>query len=247
MAITLNDNIYVDAPKPTDPRFGPGSAWSSLAAAKAGVPSGVRFIGLVVGVMVDDKPVDYYFRDGIDDDDLVVKQTENTATNTTYDSTDSSLPSETVKSVKDAIDYLDANKAKDNQVVKLNGNQDIADNKNFKGQTRAVRKTIDVSASRALTLADVGCRLRIDASLSDITITIPAQASVAFLVDAEIELYKRGSFKVIITRAVSVVQESSLSPDADLYISESCTSCLLKREAENIWSNQGGTLFIYTA
>ena len=47
MAINLNDNILVNAPKPSDDRYGP---WSSVSDANSNVMSSNRYIGLTVGV-----------------------------------------------------------------------------------------------------------------------------------------------------------------------------------------------------
>jgi hypothetical protein len=68
MAIGLNDNIFTNAPKPSDDRYGP---FATLAAAITGVPSAVRYIGLTVGV---GSPVaEYWFKNGLTDSDLIAK------------------------------------------------------------------------------------------------------------------------------------------------------------------------------
>jgi hypothetical protein len=68
MAIGLNDNIFTNAPKPSDDRYGP---FSTLATAIASVQSSVRYIGLTVGV---GSPVaEYWFKNGITDSDLIAK------------------------------------------------------------------------------------------------------------------------------------------------------------------------------
>jgi hypothetical protein len=68
MAIGLNDNIFTNAPKPSDDRYGP---FATLAAAIAGVPSSVRYIGLTVGV---GSPVaEYWFKNGLSNADLIAK------------------------------------------------------------------------------------------------------------------------------------------------------------------------------
>jgi hypothetical protein len=72
MAIRLNDNLNIEAPKPADERYGP---YANTAAALSAVLTYRRYQGLVVGIQVDGSIVDYWFRDGIDDLDLIIKQT----------------------------------------------------------------------------------------------------------------------------------------------------------------------------
>jgi hypothetical protein len=68
MAIPLSDNTLVDAPKPTDDRFGPHT---SLAACIAAVPRTRRYKGLPVGILINGKAVRYVFEAGVEDADLV--------------------------------------------------------------------------------------------------------------------------------------------------------------------------------
>ena len=75
MAIQLNDNILVARTLPIDSRYGP---YTSLAVARASLPkfSGVdvtRFIGLTVGIIENAKIVEYWFKAGTADTDLVLK------------------------------------------------------------------------------------------------------------------------------------------------------------------------------
>lgn len=68
MAISLNDNISTNAPKPSDARYGP---FATLSAALAGVTADVRYIGLTVGV---GSPVaEYWFKNGLTNADLIAK------------------------------------------------------------------------------------------------------------------------------------------------------------------------------
>lgn len=71
MAITLNDNIFTDAPKASDSRYG---TYTSLANALSSVSSDNRYQGLTVGVIIDGVVYEYWFRDGVADEDLVSKQ-----------------------------------------------------------------------------------------------------------------------------------------------------------------------------
>lgn len=70
MAILLNDNLDIAAPKAADNRFGPHV---SVAAANTAIPSIKRFVGLTVGIISGSTVVEYWYRAGITDGDLVVK------------------------------------------------------------------------------------------------------------------------------------------------------------------------------
>jgi collagen type I/II/III/V/XI/XXIV/XXVII alpha len=73
MAILLNDNLNIAAAKPTDARYGP---WGSTSLALANISEAVqRYKGLTVGVLVDGEVIEYWFADGITDDDLTLKTT----------------------------------------------------------------------------------------------------------------------------------------------------------------------------
>ena len=69
MAILLNDNLNIAAPKPTDARFGP---YADLGTAKTSVPSYQRYIGLTVGVGIN-PTVEYWWKSGVADTDLIEK------------------------------------------------------------------------------------------------------------------------------------------------------------------------------
>jgi len=70
MAIILNDNINVEAPKATDNRYGP---YANTAVALTSVPAYQRYQGLVVGVLISGSVVEYWFKDGTADGNLVAK------------------------------------------------------------------------------------------------------------------------------------------------------------------------------
>jgi len=72
MAINLGDNINITAGLPTDYRYANGTQpWASEAAAKAGVDAGVRYTGLTVNI----GGVEWWWKDGVGDGDLVLKTT----------------------------------------------------------------------------------------------------------------------------------------------------------------------------
>jgi hypothetical protein len=71
MAILVNDNLEVRANKPTDARYGPHA---STGAANSAIPSAYRHIGLTVLVGTDE----YWYKDGIQNGDLVLKTVANT-------------------------------------------------------------------------------------------------------------------------------------------------------------------------
>lgn len=71
MAIQFNDNLKIQAPKPTDYRYGP---WSTIEEALQNVI--YRHLGLTVKI----GSVEYWFKDGILDNDLIVKTSNATHT-----------------------------------------------------------------------------------------------------------------------------------------------------------------------
>ena len=81
MAITLSDNLNVATNAPVDVKYGPYSNTSillALADAIAAVPAGIRYQGLTVGLVdtsAGTEVVEYWFKDGIADIDLVEKET----------------------------------------------------------------------------------------------------------------------------------------------------------------------------
>lgn len=69
MALTnINDNFQLDAPKHLDNRVG---NYSSVAEANASIPQEFRIQGLEVVVILDGEAVKYYYRDGVEDADLI--------------------------------------------------------------------------------------------------------------------------------------------------------------------------------
>jgi len=70
MAINLNDNLIVQAPKATDERYGP---YNSEAEALATIEPIVRYRGLTVGVFVGGSLTEYWFQGGILNTDFVEK------------------------------------------------------------------------------------------------------------------------------------------------------------------------------
>jgi len=72
MAIDLNDNVSILAPKPTDTRYGP---YPNTESALLGIPYIFRYLGLTVGVENFEGVTDFWFKEGIEDEDLVVKTT----------------------------------------------------------------------------------------------------------------------------------------------------------------------------
>ena len=84
MSILLNDNLSIQAPKPADSRYGPHN---DLATALSSILVTNRYQGLTVGILISGSPVEYWFKDGVGDANLIVKveDTANTASaNTVY-------------------------------------------------------------------------------------------------------------------------------------------------------------------
>jgi hypothetical protein len=75
MAIILNDNIQNNAPKPTDSRYSNNlTSWVDVAEANANINSAVRYIGLTVNIA----SVEYRYKNGITDSDLIEKSASET-------------------------------------------------------------------------------------------------------------------------------------------------------------------------
>jgi hypothetical protein len=70
MAITLNDNLQVQANKNIDNRYGP---YNSLTQALTSIAAFQRSRGLTVGVIEEGLLKEYWFKDGVSDADLVEK------------------------------------------------------------------------------------------------------------------------------------------------------------------------------
>lgn len=80
--IELSAGIVVGANKPVDAKYGP---YATTAAALADIGSTLRFKGLTVGIEVSGSVVDYWFRDGITNSDLVEKNPPISYQTTRYD------------------------------------------------------------------------------------------------------------------------------------------------------------------
>ena len=80
--IELSAGIVVGANKPVDAKYGP---YATIAAALADIGSTLRFKGLTVGIEISGRVVDYWFRDGIANADLVEKNPPISYQTTRYD------------------------------------------------------------------------------------------------------------------------------------------------------------------
>ncbi len=72
MAILLNDNIQIEAGKHVDNKYGP---YNDLASVLTSIPSFKRVRGLTVGVIEGGLLKEYWFKEGINNSDLVEKIT----------------------------------------------------------------------------------------------------------------------------------------------------------------------------
>ena len=114
-----------------------------------------------------------------------------------------------------------------NGVASLDANTKVA-------PTQASARIVNVTANKTLSIGDAGTVQRVNSS-SGVTVTVPANASVAFPVGTEIEVYRAGSGAVTIgasgvTVECAIVQRGV----ADRY-----TSIVLKKWATDTWSIQG--------
>ena len=89
MAINLSDNLAIQTSLHVDNRYGPyagADEAAALSAANSAILSGVRFIGLTVGIQIASDPIlEYWYADGVADVDLILKTTSGGGTGTTYD------------------------------------------------------------------------------------------------------------------------------------------------------------------
>jgi hypothetical protein len=75
MAINLDDSIFVGQQKALDPKYdNDGQGWNSVADVNATLSIGVRSLRLTVDI----NGVEYWYKDGLQDNDLVVKSTSST-------------------------------------------------------------------------------------------------------------------------------------------------------------------------
>ena len=94
---------------------------------------------------------------------------------------------------------------------------------------------IAVSSSKTLALTDAGTFQRCTNS-GAITITVPTNASVAFPIGTEIEIYQGGSGTVSFSAASGVTLQCVSST---LSIADQYTSAALKKLDTNVWALQG--------
>lgn len=140
----------------------------------------------------------------------------------------------TTKAVSDALVL----KADDNAVVKLTGNQSIAGEKEFTSGVRAFRiGREDANTSYTLQLSDRGLWI-IFTSSSNVTVTIPTNATAAFAIDTEIIIVRGGTGEVTIAPAGGV---TALSAGNRLRISEQHGAVILKKRGTDTWRVVGGT------
>lgn len=90
MAINISQSISVNAPDPTDARFGP---YVDIAAAQE-IPKSRRYIGLTIGIITSAGISEYWWKEGIDDGHLVQKLDENGVPSTITVDTDLLINSE---------------------------------------------------------------------------------------------------------------------------------------------------------
>jgi hypothetical protein len=81
MAITLNDNLQIQAGKHIDNRYGP---YGSLTTTLSTLSAFQRSMGLTVGVMEAGSVKEYWFKSGVTNSDLVEKTTSQLQYKTEY-------------------------------------------------------------------------------------------------------------------------------------------------------------------
>lgn len=75
MAITLNDNIRINAGKPSEPKYlsSGNTAYASVAAVNAAIPVPERHIGLTVLIQSGATSIEYWYKAGVTNGDLIEK------------------------------------------------------------------------------------------------------------------------------------------------------------------------------
>lgn len=116
----------------------------------------------------------------------------------------------------------------------LDGKADLDANSKVKAE-QISSLPVTTSASKTLALADAGVGLYCD-NAAAVTITIPTNASVAFPIGAEIEIYRAGAGGVTIAAASGVTIQCS---DIARTIADQYTSVFLKQWAVDVWALQG--------
>ena len=81
MAITFNDNLQINAPKPADAKYmnftgGIAQPWASVAAANAGINAAYRYQYLTIFVLMNGDPIEFWYRTGTADGNLEPKTKE---------------------------------------------------------------------------------------------------------------------------------------------------------------------------
>lgn len=93
---------------------------------------------------------------------------------------------------------------------------------------------VSVTANKTLALTDAGTAQYVDSS-SNLTITIPTNAAVAFPIGTEIEIYRAGTGTVTLgVTSLTIQCKETARTIADQY-----TSVVIKKWATDTWSIQG--------
>lgn len=92
-------------------------------------------------------------------------------------------------------------------------------------------RIIEATANKTLALTDSGCLIIMNSS-SNLTVTVPTNANVAFPVGTEIEVVRGGTGNVTFSGATGVTVNSVNSIKT---ISDQYASCGLKKIDTNVW------------
>ncbi|MBV2132057.1 collagen-like protein [Pseudomonas sp. MAP12] len=101
------------------------------------------------------------------------------------------------------------------------------------GPAGGMAPVVEVAASRALALTDAGAYLR-STSATALTLTVPAQAGVAWAVDTEVHIEQGGAGAVTIAAASGVTVNKLATSTVN--IAGQYGVATLKRVAENVWT-----------
>lgn len=105
------------------------------------------------------------------------------------------------------------------------------DSNGYAKPSQTSSRIIEATANKSLVLTDSGCLIIVSSS-SDLTVTVPTNASVAFPVGTEIEIVRGGTGNVALSGATGVTINSVNSIKT---ISDQYASCGLKKIDTNVW------------
>jgi hypothetical protein len=222
--IQLSAGIVVGSNTSVDAKFGP---YADVATAKSEIGSTLRYKGLTVGILVGGSVVEYWWKDGITDSDLVVKggaTAWGTITGTLSSQTDlqSALDGKQA-TITGAATTIDTEDLTASRAIVSDGSGKVAVSSvtstelgYLSGVTSAVQTQVDSkttklittnrqTASYTLVLSDADKLVEMNVGSAN-NLTVPLNSSVAFPTGTQILLaqYGAGQTTIVATSGVTV-------------------------------------------